>query len=43
MMRSRWARAVLLLLSTALVALIFSGYLRSAFMLDLANPLHVMP
>lgn len=39
MMRSRRARALLLLLSTALVALIFSAYFRPAFMLDLANRL----
>jgi hypothetical protein len=39
MMRSRWAQVMLLLLSTTLVALIFSAYLRPAFMLDLANRL----
>ena len=39
MMRSRWTQAMLLLLSAALVALIFSAYLRPAFMLDLANRL----
>ncbi len=39
MMRSNWTRAMLLLLSAALVALIFSAYLRPAFMLDLANRL----
>jgi hypothetical protein len=39
MTRSRWIRAMLLLLSAALVAMIFSAYLRPAFMLDLANRL----
>jgi len=39
MMRSHWIRALLLLLGATLVALIFSAYLRPAFMLDLANRL----
>lgn len=39
MMRSHWIWALLLLLGAALVALIFSAYLRPAFMLDLANRL----
>jgi hypothetical protein len=39
MTRSRWIRAMLLLLGAALVAVIFSAYLRPAFMLELANRL----
>lgn len=39
MSHSRWTQIVLLLLGTALGALIFSAYLQASFMLDLANRL----
>lgn len=39
MMRSRWTQALLLLLGSVLVGLIFFAYLQPAFMLDLANRL----
>jgi hypothetical protein len=38
-MRSCLAQALLLLLGSVLVTLIFSAYLQPAFMLDLANRL----
>ena len=38
-MRKRWTQALLLLLGSALAALIFSAYLQPSFMLDLANRL----
>lgn len=37
MMRSRRTQALLLLLGSVLLGLIFSAYLQPAFMLDLAN------